>query len=98
MVADLHGRDEVADCLDDTGAFVPEHDRGRERNGPGDDRHVAVAHPRRLDAYGDLAGSGITDGQVVDDLVVVAVVDDAAHVRAPSKMGQLGQTMLCSSL
>ena len=37
-----------ADGLDDAGALVAQHGRGRERDGAVDDRQVGVAHPGRL--------------------------------------------------
>jgi len=59
---------------------MTEDDRRRERDRAVDDRQVAVTKPGGLDPDDHLASVGVLDPQVIDQLVVGAVVHDSTHV------------------
>lgn len=79
MVPGRHMRDTRADGLHDPRALVPEHDRRRERDGPVDDRQIAVAQPRGRDVDEHLPRPRIAHLEIVDHVGPDPVEHDTPH-------------------
>ena len=76
-----------ADALDDARGLVPEHDRQRHRGVLGvDDAEVGVADAAVLHGDAHLAGPGLRDGEVVDQVQRLALLLEkrCAHGMPPS--------------
>ena len=84
MVARLDIGDVLADRLDDAGAFVPEHDRGRGRIEPLDEVQIAMAKPGKGGAQHDFAAPRLLQRDVLDRQRLVRRVQDGGfHPNLP---------------